>query len=107
MDTVDGKQLQVMDHWTCERGHVLGVMVSGREKMMLRNRQFNYPTTHLLLFHNAIDLNADVPEDIDVVGVLDSKIMNMIWRCSICSCVTKWHPSKKIVEHMASMYMSE
>lgn len=107
MDTIDGKRLQVMDRWTCEQGHVLGVMVSGKEKMMLGNRQFNYPTTHLLLFHNAIDLNSDVPEDIDVVGFLDSKILNMTWRCSICNCVTKWHPNKKIVAHMASMYLAE
>lgn len=107
MDNLDGKKLSDLEQWSDENGHVLGVKVNGKEKIQFDERTIRYATTHLILFRAAIDVLADVPDEIEVGGVFDGKVLNMTWKCSICGCVKKWYPGNEIVKHLAITYLAE
>lgn len=64
--------------WVCGQGHVLGVIVrSGSGKPLLE------------LYRHAVDLKAEQPAEVDVIGVLSGGMRNI--RCDVCLDVQVWH----------------
>ena len=109
MKTVDGSRLSTMEQWRCphDDNHVLGVMVDDKEKVTVKDRHIVYSTTRLIIFRNAVDLSAELPDEIEVAGVLDGKYLNMHWRCSICKNTKKWNLGREIVRHLTETYLAE
>lgn len=108
MNNLNGKNLNEFEQLLCKQcSAVLGIKVMGKEKLLVNGQTLRYSTTQLLTFRRAIDLNADVPEEIEVCGVFDGQILKMAWSCSVCGCVMKWHPSKQLAQYLATTYLAE
>lgn len=109
MDNLDGKSLNEdrFKQWRCEQGHVMGV--TERVKVALRagTTTIKYFTTRLSIFQNSVDMEADVPAEIEVSSVLDGRILSMVHRCSICHSIKEWHPEPRVVELLAGTYLAE
>ena len=72
--------------------HVLGILKRVESKVQVDGRTIRYHTTQVLLFKDAVDLDAQMPEEIDVVGVVEGLMLtSMTWRCTACGAVKKWH----------------
>jgi hypothetical protein len=49
-----------------------------------------------MLFREAVNLDAEMPDEIDVVGVVEGLMLtSMTWRCTVCGTVKKWHPGEE------------
>ena len=103
MDDVDGRLINDarFKQWRCGRGHVMGV--TERVKVTLRAGEttLRYFTTRLLVFQEAVDMEAEVPAEIRVASSLDGRILSMVHRCSVCGEIREWHPEARVVEMMA------
>ncbi len=66
--------------WLCRNGHVLGMIKSSGNRRSL-----------LELYRHAVDLNAESPAEIDVMGLLVGGMKDI--RCDICNDVRIWHRS--------------
>jgi hypothetical protein len=46
---------------------------------------------------------------IEVAGVVDGKMLSMVWKCSApgCGCMREWHPDEGAVELLQSLYGKE
>jgi len=65
--------------WRCGNDHILGmVIVSGRG------------VNRLLLYRNAVNMSAEMPEEVEVMGVLHGMMMDI--KCDVpgCGCVRTW-----------------
>lgn len=71
-----------MTTWRCANGHVLGQV-----------KQNNGTRKQLVLYRQAVDMEIEQPESVDVIGVLDGTVMDI--RCSICGCMRTWFFSRK------------
>lgn len=109
MDNLDGKTLADLKRWCCDknRDHILGVI----ERVQVRVRRkdstrLRYFTTRLSIFRNAVDMGAEVPDEIEVAGVVDGKMLNLTWKCSVpgCGSTKEWHPDVGVVELLQSLY---
>lgn len=109
MDTVDGKNLRNFTLWRCKThsDHVLGVSERVKVSFSIGGRPVRYYSTRLMLFRAAVDLNADIPEEIEVCGVLDGRTMSMVWTCSQCKSPQEWYPDHEFVKIMAEAYLTE
>ena len=68
--------------WRCANEHVLGVIsYNGSGKPLLE------------LYRHAVDLKADEPAEVDVIGVLSGGMRNI--RCDVCWDVRVWHNKEK------------
>ena len=64
--------------WRCAQAHVLGMIIrNGSGKPLLE------------LYRHAVDLKADEPAEVDVIGVLSGGMRNI--RCDVCWDVRVWH----------------
>lgn len=111
MDKLDGTLIGNMKQWRCDKNknHVLGVIERKEVKLEVRELKLRYFTSRLIIFRNAIDVNAEIPTEIDVAGDLDGKILSMVWRCSVqgCGCLKEWHPDDVVVDYLVKTYLSE
>ncbi len=79
-----------MKQWLCKKGHVLGLISwNGNE------------TPQLMLYRHAIDLQAEEPEEVDVIGPLQGR---MPVRCDVpdCDAVQLWEVSEQALIEMLS-----
>lgn len=67
--------------WQCKNDHVLGFIVENGDGV-----------TQLRLLRHAIDLKADAPEEVDVVGTLTGR---MPVHCDVCGDVRLWEVSAR------------
>lgn len=104
MDNLDGTKLNDFKQWRCggNSGHILGVI----ERVKVNGRSYQYFTTRLLIFREAVDLSAEVPAEIEVLGVVDGKMLSMVLKCSVpgCGCMREWHPDEGAVELLQNLY---
>lgn len=84
MAIVDGN-LEKLTQWKCKNGHVLGVV----ERAQVSNGGTKYHVSRLMLFRQAIDLEAvGSLENVDVLANIEGTVMDI--RCSCCSTVRTW-----------------
>jgi hypothetical protein len=108
MDNVDGEALDDAKKWMCRNGRALGVVERVRAKLMSENgTSLRYYTTRLALFRRAVDLGAERPVEIEVIGALDGNILSMRCRCSECGVIEEWHPAPNVVNLLVSTYVAE
>lgn len=110
MDNLNGSAINDMErfkHWKCNQDHIMGVTERVRVTLQANGTTLRYFTTRLLIFHDAVDMTADVPAEIEVSSSLDGRILSMVHRCSVCGGIREWHPDKDVVEFVASMYVAE
>ena len=70
--------------WRCPEGHVLGVVERNGSNV-----------SRLLLYRQAVDLEADAPGDPEVLGVLDGIGGMDSIRCSLCGGMRNWDPDRE------------
>lgn len=109
MDKLDGKTLNDLNQWRCNknRDHILGVIERVQVSVVLDDKSsLKYFTTRLLIFRTAVDLSAEVPAEIEVSGALDGKMLSMVWTCSVlgCGCMKEWHPDEGALEWLKKRY---
>lgn len=108
MENLDGKTLGNLKQWRCSKNknHILGVIERVQVSVSVNGSSFKYHTTRLSIFRVAVDLSAEIPAEIDVSGVIDGKIMSLVWECSVpgCGCMREWHPDEGAIELLQSLY---
>ena len=107
MDNLDGTNLVNMKHWLCGNGHIMGVIERVQTGVRMADEStLRYFTKRLLIFRVAVDLNAEVPAEIEVVGALDGRMLSMVWKCSIpgCGCMKEWHPDEDALDWLKQRY---
>lgn len=112
METLDGTLLSNMKQWQCENNehHVLGVIERVEVIVNVEGSTLRYHTSRLILFRQAVDIDALIPAKIDVAGKLDVKMLSkMNWNCSLpgCGCSKAWHPDKEVLEYLTTNYHAE
>lgn len=97
--------------WTCENGHVLGVIERVRVSVRLRSGEsLKYHTPRLLLYRQAVDLGDENPAEVDVCGEVEGRtLLNLTWKCSVPGCgkIRKWYAAPEVVDALARMYLAE
>ena len=80
-----------MKQWRCNGGHVLGVISI--------NRVNGFQTPKLMLYRNAVDLSAEQPKQVDVIGPVWGRITI---RCDVenCDSVTTWKPNEEVMKQL-------
>jgi len=73
--------------WRCGNGHILG-MIQWNGRMV----------PQLVLYRQAVDHGADVPEEVDVLGPLMGR---MPVRCDVCDDVRLWDISEAALVALA------
>ena len=113
MKNIDGSKLGTMKQWRCSgnKNHVLGITERVKEKIEVEGRTIFYFVTRLLIFRTAIDIEADVLEQVEVQGELDIMTMtlDMSWLCTVpgCGCVRKWSADSETIERVVTTYLAE
>lgn len=79
MSDLDG-----LKEWKCPRGHVLGLIKRAKTTI----NAHDYHVTRLLLFRQAVDRDAAIPESVDVCAVIEGTTHDI--RCSVCGDVRSW-----------------
>ncbi len=103
--------LQIPDSGSLKSKRQVLRRVTERVKVRLQAREttIRYYTTRLHIFQNSIDMEADVPAQIEVATALDGRILSMVHKCSVpgCGCKREWHPDPDVVELLAGTYLAE
>lgn len=112
MNPLDGRALSEFGQLRCSKNekHVLGVLERVRVKVEVSGSSFTYWSPRLLLFRQTVDTESSIPEEVDVVGVVEGRtIFDMVWRCSVPGCggVKKWHPERGLLELFVRTYLAE
>jgi len=91
MDGLDG-----LKQWKCEHGHVLGVI---RREAVSANGS-TYHATRLMLFRQAIDLDAGAMLDVDVIALIEGTTLDV--RCSVqgCGATRTWWIGEAALERL-------
>lgn len=85
---MDGSERAEAKRWMCpSKKHQLGLVVRNGRGI-----------GQLLLFRQAIDLKADPPAEVDVIGVLVGEMIDV--RCSICGRMRTWVPSQEALDRL-------
>lgn len=79
--------MKKMKQWRCKDGHILGYIQDNR-----------YGLPQLILLREAMDMDAEHPNEVDLFGPLDGKISV---KCSICDDVQEWQLS---IESLLSLF---
>jgi len=80
--------------WLCKNGHVLGAIQWNGNKL-----------PYLVLYRHAIDMGADIPQEVDVIGPV---IGQMPVRCDLCDAVRTWEMTPKtLAEFLRTMNKEE
>lgn len=80
--------------WACVNGHIMG--------QVKRNRS---GVRQLLLYRHAVDLDAEKPENVDLIGHLEGTMFDI--RCDLCGAVRTWQIGKEAVEKPRETYVPE
>lgn len=111
MDKLDGSLLNGMKRWQCDKNkdHTLGVIERVKVKLQVDGTTLRYFTSRLIVFRQAVDMSAEIPQEIEVAGTLDGKMLSMVWICSVpgCGCIKEWHPNDELLEYMVKTYLAE
>lgn len=73
--------------WRCKNQHVLG--------QVKRNGS---GVRQLLLYRNAVDLNDDAPQEVEVMAVVEGLVLDV--SCSICGCPRTWVPGEEALARL-------
>jgi hypothetical protein len=77
--------------WKCQNGHVMGqVMRNGRG------------IRQLLLYRQAVDLEAWKPEEVEVMAVIEGLVIDV--ECSICKTARTWAPGEEAIRRLMEAY---
>ena len=85
-----------LKRWRCSHGHVLGqVKRNGRG------------IRQLLLYRHAVDMNADEPEQVDIIGEIEGTVLRI--RCDVtgCDAVRTWEIGKEAAQRAIQIYVAE
>ncbi len=63
--------------WTCENGHVLGLV-----------RRNGRGITQLLVYRQAVDMAAEEPQAPEVMSIAEGTVVDI--RCSVCDAMRTW-----------------
>lgn len=112
MNSLDGRALSEFAQLRCSKNdkHVLGVLERVRVRVEVNGSSFSYWTPRLLLFRQTVDMESLIPEEVDVVGVVEGRtVFDMVWSCSVTGCggVKKWHPEQGLLELFVRTYLAE
>lgn len=66
----------------CPKGHVLGLVVKNGSKVK-----------HLLLYRQAVELDADPMEEVDIAAVLEGQATDI--KCSVCGETRHWRQANE------------
>ena len=79
--------------WLCSknRRHVLGLV-----------RRNGRGIRQVMLYRNAVDLDADEPAEVDVITVLEGAAYDV--RCSICGAIRTWAPGEEAIRQLLKSY---
>lgn len=78
-----------MKPWKCKGGHWLG---------QIKNKGHGF--AQLILFRHAIDMEAEIPAEQDVMGILEGRMMNIECDVPGCGRVREWIPGKAEIEQI-------
>lgn len=93
---MDGN-LGSLKQWKCEKGHVLGVI--RRDKAKAESGR-DFWVSRLMLFRQAVDLNAQAMTDVDVIALIEGTTLDV--RCSVpgCNCSRTWWMGEDALERV-------
>lgn len=80
--------------WVCPDGHILGQTV----RIEVNNNGRKRYVTQLNLYRHAIDMEAETPESVDVVAVLEGTVP--VVECDICHKTRPWFIGEETIEHL-------
>jgi len=82
--------------WRCRNGHVLGQV-----------RRNGRGIRQLLLYRRAVDLSAESPEQVDIIGEIEGTVLRI--RCDVSGCdeVRTWEIGKDAAQRVRTMYAAE
>lgn len=92
MDGLDG-----LRQWKCSGGHVLGVV---RRVAVSANGSTTYHATRLMLFRDAIDLDAGAMLAVDVIAIIEGTTLDV--RCSVCGAMRSWWMGADALERLVA-----
>jgi hypothetical protein len=72
-----------LKQWQCRNKHTLGMIFSDEDHI-----------PRLMLYSRAVDLGADKPEDVQILGPLSG---SMPVTCTECGDVQNWNPHMKVL----------
>jgi hypothetical protein len=74
--------------WMCpSKKHQLGLV-----------RRSSRGIQQLMLYRNAVDLCAESPDEVDVIGVLVGEMMDVV--CSVCGRTRTWVPGQEALDRL-------
>jgi len=91
-----GVEMDDLKQWRCSSGHVLGqVKRNGRG------------IRKLLLYRHAVDMSAEVPEQVDIIGEIEGTVLRI--RCDVVGCdeVRTWEIGKEAAQRVVQKYAAE
>lgn len=95
---MDRGNFRNLKKWKCDGNpaHVLGLLRRVESRVTVEGQTIRYHTTQVMLFKEAVDLDAEPPDEIEVVGYVEGLMLtNMTWKCTCCGTVKKWHPGEE------------
>ncbi len=73
--------------WTCENGHVLGLV-----------RRNGRGMTQLMVYRQAVDMAAEEPEAPEVMSIAEGTVVDI--RCSVCEAMRTWVAGEAAIERL-------
>lgn len=98
--------MKQMKHWKCDANpaHILGVLKRVESKVNVDGHVIRYWTTQVMLFKKTVNLDAEIPDEIEVAGYVDGlMLVNMVWACTCCGAVKRWHPGEEALLWLKSV----
>jgi len=92
---MDGDLFSGLKEFKCPRcGAVLGLV----KRFHVERPGSRAHVSRLLLFRQAVDRSAEVPESVDVIAVVEGNTLDI--RCSVpgCNAVRSWHKGEDALE---------
>lgn len=79
-----------MRMWTCENGHVLGLV-----------RRNGRGITQLLVYRQAVDMAAEEPDAPEVMSIAEGTVVDI--RCSVCEAMRTWMAGEEAMKRLLEM----
>jgi len=95
---MDRSNFENLKKWKCDanESHVLGILKRVEAKAQVDGETIRYHTTQVILFREAVDVDREIPNDIEVAGYIEgSLLMHMTWKCTCCGTTKTWHPGEE------------
>jgi hypothetical protein len=78
---------EMMRVWTCENGHVLGLV-----------RRNGRGITQLMVYRHAVDMAAEEPDAPEVMSIAEGTVVDI--RCSVCDAMRTWVTGEAALERL-------